>query len=227
MNRILIIEDEVKTANSIKQGLEENSFLTETAYDGNSGLRLARKGNYDLIICDVILPGQNGKEICRSLRAEQIHTPVLMLTALNSVSDKLEGFDSGVDDYLSKPFEFRELLARVRALLKRHPQIVQTATILKCADLELNLDTRKAVRSGRTIDLTLKEFALLEYFMQHANRVLSKAELAERVWGIDFDTGTNVIEVYVNYLRKKLEAEGAPRLIHTEFGMGYILKDQA
>lgn len=227
MNRILIIEDEVKTANSIKQGLEENSFLTETAYDGNSGLRLARKGNYDLIICDVILPGQNGKEICRSLRAEQIHTPVLMLTALNSVSDKLEGFDSGVDDYLSKPFEFRELLARVRALLKRHPQIVQTATILKCADLELNLDTRKAVRSGRTIDLTLKEFALLEYFMQHANRVLSKAELAERVWGIDFDTGTNVIEVYVNYLRKKLEAEGASRLIHTEFGMGYILKDQA
>lgn len=227
MNRILIIEDEVKTANSIKQGLEENSFLTETAYDGNSGLRLARKGNYDLIICDVILPGQNGKEICRSLRAEQIHTPVLMLTALNSVSDKLEGFDSGVDDYLSKPFEFRELLARVRALLKRHPQIVQTATILKCADLELNLDTRKAVRSGRTIDLTLKEFALLEYFMQHTNRVLSKAELAERVWGIDFDTGTNVIEVYVNYLRKKLEAEGAPRLIHTEFGMGYILKDQA
>lgn len=227
MNRILIIEDEVKTANSIKQGLEENSFLTETAYDGNSGLRMARKGNYDLIICDVILPGPNGKEICRSLRAEQIHTPVLMLTALNSVSDKLEGFDAGVDDYLSKPFEFRELLARVRALLKRQPQIVQTATILKCADLELNLDTRKAVRSGRTIDLTLKEFALLEYFLQHANRVLSKAELAERVWGIDFDTGTNVIEVYVNYLRKKLEAQGASRLIHTEFGMGYILKDQA
>lgn len=227
MNRILIIEDEVKTANSIKQGLEEHSFITETAHDGNSGLHLARKGNHDLIICDVILPGINGKEICRTLREEQIHTPVLMLTALNSVTDKLEGFDSGVDDYLSKPFEFRELLARIRALLKRRPEIVQIATTIKCGDLELNLDTRKAVRAGRTIDLTVKEFALLEYFMQHRNRVISKAELAERVWGIDFDTGTNVIEVYINYLRKKLEANNASRLIHTEFGMGYILKDQA
>lgn len=226
MNRILIIEDEVKTANSIKQGLEEHSLIIEIAHDGNSGLRLARKGNYDLIICDVILPGINGKEICRTLRDEQIHTPVLMLTALNSVTDKLEGFDSGVDDYLSKPFEFRELLARVRALLKRRPEIVQIATTIKYGDLELNLDTRKAIRAGRTIDLTVKEFALLEYFMQHRDRVIPKTELAERVWGIDFDTGTNVIEVYINYLRKKLEANNAHRLIHTEFGMGYILKDQ-
>lgn len=227
MNRLLIIEDEVKTANSIRQGLEENGYLIDTAYNGADGLRYARKGNHDLIICDVILPEYNGMELCRTLRAENIQTPVLMLTALNSVSDKIEGFDSGADDYLAKPFDFLELLARVKSLLKRNPQIVKNSEKLSFADLELNTDTRKAIRADRTIDLTAKEFALLEYFLLHPNRVLSKTELAGNVWGIDFDTGTNVIEVYINYLRKKLEAGGASRLVHTEFGMGYILKEKA
>jgi two-component system, OmpR family, copper resistance phosphate regulon response regulator CusR len=227
MNRLLIIEDEVKTANSIRQGLEENGYLIDTAYNGSDGLRYARKGNHDLIICDVILPEYNGMELCRTLRNENIQTPVLMLTALSSVSDKIEGFDSGADDYLAKPFDFLELLARVKSLLKRNPQIVKNSEKLLFADLELNIDMRKAIRADRTIDLTVKEFALLEYFMQHPNRVLSKTELAEKVWGIDFDTGTNVIEVYINYLRKKLEAGGLPRLVHTEFGMGYILKEKA
>lgn len=227
MNRLLIIEDEVKTANSIRQGLEENGYLIDTAYTGADGLDYARKGNHDLIICDVILPEYNGMELCRILRKENIQTPVLMLTALNSVSDKIEGFDAGADDYLAKPFDFLELLARVKSLLKRNPQLAKNAEKLFFADLELNTDTRKAIRADRTIDLTVKEFALLEYFMQHPNRVLAKTELAEKVWGIDFDTGTNVIEVYINYLRKKLEAGGAPRLVHTEFGMGYILKEKA
>jgi two-component system copper resistance phosphate regulon response regulator CusR len=226
MNRLLVIEDEVKTANSIRQGLEENGFAIDTAYDGAEGLQMARNGNHDLIICDVILPHYNGKEICRLLREENIQTPVLILTALNSISDKLEGFDSGADDYLAKPFEFAELFARVKSLLKRNPKISSNSDKLIFSDLELNTDTRKAIRAGRTIDLTVKEFALLEYFMRNLNRVISKTELAEKVWGIDFDTGTNVIEVYINYLRKKLEAGGASRLVHTEFGMGYILKEK-
>jgi two-component system copper resistance phosphate regulon response regulator CusR len=226
MQRLLIIEDEVKTARSIKQGLEEHHYDVELAYDGDVGAKMAMRGNYDLIVSDIILPGLNGIEICKQLRAAQIQTPVLMLTALGTVADKVEGFDSGADDYLSKPFEFQELLVRIRALLKRNPQIVQPHRVLTIADLTLNLDTKKADRSGTEIELTAKEFALLEYFILHKNRVLSKVEIAEHVWGIDFDTGTNVIEVYVNYLRKKIDKNFSPKLIHTQFGMGYIMKEK-
>ena len=226
MQRLLIIEDEVKTARSVKQGLEEHNYQVEVAYDGTVGSKMALRGNYDLIISDIVLPGMNGIELCKQLRMAQIQTPVLMLTALGTIADKIEGFDSGADDYLPKPFEFKELLARIKALLKRNPKITAPARDLTVADLTLSLETKKATRGGKEIELTAKEFALLEYFILNKNRVLSKSEIADHVWGIDFDTGTNVIEVYVNYLRKKIDKDFEPRLIHTQFGMGYIMKDK-
>jgi two-component system copper resistance phosphate regulon response regulator CusR len=226
MHRLLIIEDEIKTARSIKQGLEENMYNVEIAYDGVMGMKLALRNKYDLIITDIIMPGKNGIDLCKELREEKIETPILMLTALGTVADKLEGFDSGADDYLAKPFEFQELLARIKALLKRNPQIKADTRLLSIADLELNLDTKKAMRMKREIDLTAKEFALLEYFIINKGRVVSKTEIAERVWGIDFDTGTNIVEVYVNYLRKKIDRNFPTKLIHTQFGMGYIMKEK-
>jgi DNA-binding response OmpR family regulator len=226
VHRILVIEDEVKTAKSIRQGLEEHSFQVEIAYDGQTGLKLALEGNHDLIITDIILPHMNGIELCRKIREEKIQKPILMLTALGGITDKVEGFGSGADDYLPKPFEFLELVVRVRALLKRSQNISRAARVLSIANLELNLDTKKASRDGTEIELTAKEFALLEYFIHNRNRVLSKIEIAEHVWGIDFDTGTNVIEVYVNYLRKKIDRDFTPKLIHTQFGMGYIMNEK-
>jgi two-component system copper resistance phosphate regulon response regulator CusR len=226
MQKILVIEDEVKTAQSIRQGLEEHQFHVDIAYDGIMGKRMALRNKYDMIITDIIMPGKNGIDLCRELRKENLQAPILMLTALGTIADKLEGFDSGADDYLAKPFEFKELLARIKALLKRNPQILQESHHLTYADLELNLDTKKAVRNGKEIDLTAKEFALLHYFILNKGRVLSKVEIAQHVWGIDFDTGTNVVEVYVNYLRKKIDKDFASKLIHTQFGMGYIMKEK-
>lgn len=226
MQRLLIIEDEVKTAQSVKQGLEEHYYKVDVAYDGGMGKKMALRNKYDLIISDIILPVKNGIELCRELRNENVQTPILMLTALGTVADKLEGFDSGADDYLAKPFEFQELLARIRALLKRNPQIAQEARLLTIADLELNLDTKKARRNEKEISLTAKEFALLQYLILHKGRVLSKVEIAQHVWGIDFDTGTNVVEVYVNYVRKKIDKDFSTKLIHTQFGMGYIMKEK-
>jgi len=225
MHRLLIVEDEIKTAQSLKQGLQEHHFEVEVAYDGETGRKMAARDKYDLIVTDVIMPGMNGNEFCRRLREAKIQTPILMLTALGTVADKVEGFDSGADDYLPKPFEFQELLARIKALLKRNPRIVQPHDVLSIADLELDLSTKKASRAGKVIDLTAKEFALLEFFMENKGRVLSKTEIAEKVWGIDFDTGTNVVEVYVNYLRKKVDRAFSQKLIHTQFGMGYIMKE--
>ena len=226
MQRLLVIEDEIKTARSIRQGLEEHNYDVDLSPDGTTGLRMALKGNYDLIICDVILPGIKGTVLCKELRSADVETPVLMLTALGTVADKVEGFDAGADDYLAKPFEFVELLARIKALLKRPPLIAQPSNVLTIADLVLDLNRRKADRGGVSIDLTAKEFALLEYFIQHKNRVLSKTEIAEHVWGIDFDTGTNIVEVYVNYLRKKIDRDYPRKLIHTQFGMGYIMTEK-
>lgn len=226
MHKLLVIEDEAKTAQSVKQGLEEHQFQVDIAFDGGMGKKMALRNKYDLIISDIIMPGKNGIDLCRELREEHVQTPILMLTALGTVADKLEGFDSGADDYLPKPFEFQELLARIKALLKRNPRIVQEAHELSFADLILNLDTKKAVRSNKEIELTAKEFALLHYFILHKGRVLSKAEIAQHVWGVDFDTGTNVVEVYVNYLRKKIDKDFSPKLIHTRFGMGYIMKEK-
>lgn len=226
MQRILVIEDEIKTADSLRQGLGENHYEVEVAYDGTTGRKAALKNQFDLIITDIVLPGINGIELCRELRAAQVETPILMLTALGTLDNKVEGFDSGADDYLPKPFEFKELLARIRALLKRNPHTQKMAHRIGLADLELNLDTRKARRQGTEIDLTAKEFALLEYFIRNSGRVLSKNEIADRVWGIDFDTGTNVVEVYINYLRKKIDRDFPQKLIHTAFGMGYIMKEK-
>lgn len=226
MQRLLIVEDEIKTAESLRQGLEELYYMVDVANDGLVAKKMAVRNTYDLIISDIVLPGLSGIELCAQLRKAKIETPILMLTALGTLDDKLQGFDSGADDYLPKPFEFKELLVRIRALLKRNPHTIKENNILSFADLELNLDTRKAKRNNTEIDLTAKEFALLEYFIRNKGRVLSKSEIAERVWGIDFDTGTNVIEVYVNYLRKKIDRDFPEKLIHTQFGMGYIMKQK-
>ena len=223
--KVLIIEDEQKVAKALQQGLEEHQISCELAFDGQIGKRLALRNFYDMIILDVILPGMNGFDICRELRQAGINTPVLMLTALDTTDDKLSGFDVGADDYLSKPFEFRELLARIRSIVNRCSGVMQTSNLLRFADLELNLDTQTASRGGRTIELTAKEFALMEYLIRNKGRVLSKAEIADKVWDINFDTGTNVIEVYVNYLRKKVDKDFPNKLIHTQIGKGYILKE--
>jgi two-component system copper resistance phosphate regulon response regulator CusR len=222
--RILIIEDEVKTVQSIKQGLEEHQWEVDVAYDGTMGFQLASRSSYALIISDIILPGMNGLELCRKLRESDVSTPILMLTALGTTDDKIVGLDAGADDYLMKPFEFRELMARVRALTRRNNSAVQTTNLLKIADLELNPDTKKVVRAGKEISLTAKEFQLLEYFLRHQGRVISKVELAERFWDLTFDTGTNIIEVYINFLRKKIDKDFDPKLLHTQIGMGYVVK---
>ncbi|GLU53916.1 MULTISPECIES: response regulator [Dyadobacter] len=222
--KLLLIEDEPKTVQSLKQGLEENGYEVDIAYDGLIGKQLAKKGGYQLIISDIIIPGINGIELCRELRHSGDETPILMLTALGSTDDKVTGLDAGADDYLVKPFEFKELLARVRALTKRGSTISQTAQILRFADIEVSMDAKTVHRSGNKINLTAREFNLLVYLIRNQGRVVSKVEIAEQVWDIGFDTGTNVIEVYVNYLRKKIDKDYPVKLIHTQFGMGYVLK---
>lgn len=222
--RILLIEDEVKTVQIIQQGLEEQHYEVDIAYDGAMGFQLAIRNPYSLIISDIILPVFNGLELCRKIRETQISTPVLMLTALGTTDDKIVGLDAGADDYLAKPFEFRELLARIRALTRRGNTTIQTSNVLRIADLEMDLDMKAVSRSGKDIPLTAKEFTLLEYFIRHQGRVISKAELAEKIWDVTFDTGTNVIEVYVNFLRKKIDKDFSTKLLHTQIGMGYVLK---
>jgi two-component system, OmpR family, copper resistance phosphate regulon response regulator CusR len=223
---LLLIEDEPKTVQSLKQGLEENGYQVDVAYDGLIGKQLAMRNNYHLIVSDIIIPGLNGIELCRELRDQGKQTPILMLTALGTTDDKVQGFDAGADDYLVKPFEFKEFLARVRALTKRGGVVNQTAQTLRFADLEVNMDAKTVFRYGKKIELTAREFNLLVYLIRNQGRVVSKAEIAEQVWDIDFDTGTNIIEVYVNYLRKKIDRDFEPKLIHTQFGMGYVLKSE-
>jgi DNA-binding response OmpR family regulator len=225
--KILLIEDEKKIADTLSKGLKELDYHVETAYDGKIGLRLFESGKFNLIITDINLPGINGYEVCRAIRSRNEHVPVLMLTAMGAMPDKIEGFDAGADDYLVKPFEFKELLVRIRALLKRTMnQQMPSGNILKVANLELNVDSKEVTRAGKEVNLTAKEFQLLEYFMRNRNRVVSRADIAEKVWDLDFDTKTNVIDVYVNFLRKKIEKEAEPRLIHTQVGMGYIMKEK-
>ncbi|SDW02948.1 DNA-binding response regulator, OmpR family, contains REC and winged-helix (wHTH) domain [Hydrobacter penzbergensis] len=224
--KLLIVEDEKKIANALKKGLSENGYHVEMAFDGLIGRKLFLSHSYDLVILDINLPGLNGYELCKIIRNHNQQVPVIMLTALSSTEDKIEGFDAGADDYVIKPFEFKELLVRIRALLKRTMyQQLPTGNILKVGGLEMNLDTKEVKREGQQILLTAKEFQLLEYFMRNRNRVLSRADIAESVWDIDFDTKTNVIDVYVNYLRNKIDKHFSTRLIHTQVGMGYILKE--
>lgn len=223
--KLLIVEDEPKTLQAIQQGLEESQFEVDIAYDGLMAKRLALKNNYAAIITDLILPGLNGYELCRQLRAEGLTTPILMLTALGETDDKVMGYDAGADQYLTKPFQFSVLLAMVRALTKRGMQVSLTAQTLRYGGIEINLDAKSVTRDGQPIDLTAREFALLEFLMRNQGRVLSKPAIAEHVWDLNFDTGTNVVEVYINYLRKKIDRDFPKKLIHTQFGMGYVLKE--
>lgn len=221
---ILLIEDEPKTQAFIKKGLEENGYAVDTASDGLTGKRLAMAGMYQLIISDIVLPGLDGVALCRELRESNNNTPLLMLTALGGVGHVVAGLDSGADDYLVKPFEFRELLARIRTLTKRNPAAQQEALTLSLGDLEMNMVSRVVRRAGREIQLTAKEYALLEFFLRNKEKVLSRQEIVRQVWGLDFDTGTNMVEVYVNYLRRKIDKDFSEKLIHTQFGLGYVMK---
>jgi len=226
MIKILLIEDEPKTVQSLKQGLEENNYDVSIAYDGLMGKQLALTHTYQLIVSDIIIPGINGLDLCRELRAQGIQTPILMLTALSTTDDKLNGFEAGADDYLPKPFDFKELLARVKALIKRSNQTILDAQVLKFADLEMDLNSSLVSRAGQMIHLTSKEFQLLEYFLRNQEKVISKAEIAENIWEVEDENSSNLIEVYVNYLRKKVDKGFSSKLIHTQFGMGYILRQE-
>lgn len=223
---ILLVEDEVKVAAFIKKGLEKQGFTVEIAADGREGKQFFEEKTYDLAILDVNLPYIDGVELAAYIRSKNTQIPILMLTALGTTADKLNGFDAGVDDYLVKPFDFMELIARLKALLKRAAKATEPANILRVADLELDLDQKIARRNGQNIELTAKEYALLEYLMRNRNRVVSKVDIAEQVWDIAFDTGTNFIEVYINYLRKKIDKDAPTKLIHTVVGMGYTLKEK-
>ena len=222
----MLIEDEPKTVQYIKKGLEENDYEVDAATDGMTGKHLALRNAYELIITDIVLPGLDGRKLCLQLREADIATPILMLTALGSTDEIVLGFEFGADDYLVKPFEFKELLARIKALTKRQARLAQGENILSIGDLKLDVTRRVVSRGGRTIELTAKEFSLLEYFLNNPGKVISRAELARNIWKVNFDTGTNMVEVYVNYLRKKIDKDFEKKLIHTQFGMGYILKEE-
>jgi len=224
--KILIVEDEPKVASFIKKGLEENNYEAEIAYDGISGEKLSHLYKYDLFILDIIIPGISGIDLCKKLKTKNPNIPVLMLTALGTTDDKLIGFDAGADDYMIKPFEFRELLARIKVLLKTSNQTVDISNKLIAGELELDIDRKIAIRGGTHIELTAKEFSLLEYFMRNKGRVLSRNDIAENVWDTNFDSGTNVVDVYVNFLRKKIDKEFDKKLINTKVGFGYVFGDQ-
>ena len=226
--RLLLVEDEQKIADALKLGLTEDGYSVDAAYDGNIGWKLFQQHKYDLVILDINLPGLNGYDLCKRIRNKSTQVPVIMLTALSSLNDKIEGYDAGADDYIIKPFEFKELLMKIRVLLKRSShQNVPVGSILKAADLEMNLDSKEVKRDNTVINLTAKEFQLLEYLMRNKNRVVSRSDIAINVWDIDFDTNTNVIDVYINYVRNKVDKKFEPKLIHTQVGMGYILKDNS
>ena len=222
---ILIIEDDLRVAELLQRGLVEHGFTPTLAYDGISGKKLALQNDYDLIITDIILPKMDGIDLCKLIRQSKPNMPIIMLTALGTTDDKIEGFDAGADDYLVKPFEMRELMARIRALLNRRANSNNNSSvILNYDDLEMNLHTKMVKRNNQDISLTPKEFKLLEYMLQNPERVLSRSEIAEKVWDTHFDTGTNFIDVYINYLRKKIDREFEHKLIHTKSGMGFVLK---
>lgn len=226
--KVLVIEDEQKVAAFIKSGLEQHFYDVDLAHNGLTGDKLASSQDYDIILLDLMIPSVNGIDLCKRIKAKKPNLPVLMLTALGTTRDKLAGFDAGADDYLVKPFEFDELLARIKALTKRmNPTLQSPAQLtLEIGDLRLDLDKKVAHRGNKKIFLTAKEFDLLEYFMRNPGRVISRPELAEKVWDITFDTGTNVVEVYINILRKKIDRDFTPKLLHTRIGLGYMLSTE-
>ncbi len=220
--RLLLVEDEKKVSAFIKKGLEEEGYAVDLASDGEEGQFMGLDGVHDLIILDINLPGKDGLSVLQELRRKKITAPVLLLTVRAAIEDKVIGLDTGADDYLTKPFSFQELLARIRALIRR--QTDAESPLLKVADLTLDPARRRVFRGEKKIELTAKEFALLDYFMRHPDRVLTRTMIAEHVWDYDFDPMTNVIDVYVNYLRKKIETGDGQKLIHTIRGVGYVLK---
>lgn len=227
MKKILLIEDEANVVSLLKRGLEEEGYAISVAMDGLSGYEMASKHGFDLMIVDIMLPGMNGIDICRKIRLQKVATPILMLTALGSTENIVAGLDNGADDYLVKPFNFKELLARVRTLLRRNQDSntdFPDDEVLSIADLRLNLDTKTVTRSGKDIQLTATEFRLTEYLLRNKTRVLSRMQILEYVWGVDFNMNTNVVDVYINYLRKKIDKDFEPKLIQTVVGMGYVLK---
>jgi two-component system copper resistance phosphate regulon response regulator CusR len=223
--RLLLVEDEPKLASFIQKGFQNEGYELDVAYDGRMGQSLFRQNEYDLVILDVNLPYINGFELCRLIRADHPRMPVLLLTALDSLEDKVEGFEAGTDDYLVKPFKFQELLLRTRALIKRSSDSTSVKRVLQLADLELNLEAKTVSRAGQRINLTTKEYALLEYLLTHQGKVISRVDISEKVWELGFDTNTNVIDVYISHLRKKLDKGHDQKLIHTIVGMGYVMRE--
>lgn len=221
--KILVVEDEKKISDFLKRGLKEEGYSVDIAHDGEQGYFLSSTSDYDLVVLDIMLPKLDGIGLCRKLREEKIFTPVMMLTARDTIKDKVAGLDSGADDYLTKPFAFEEFLARIRALLRKKDSYAVTK--MQVSDLVLDLLTHKVSRSGKEIELTTKEYSLLEYFMRNAENVVTRTMIAEHVWDINFDTYTNVIDVYINYLRNKIDRGHKHKLIHTLRGRGYVLKE--
>lgn len=225
--KILLIEDEPKMLRSLRRGLEEHGMRVDEAADGLAGVHLLERNEYSVIVSDVIMPGMTGLELIQHLRSSSNQTPVILLTALSETDEKVAGFEAGADDYLTKPFEFRELLARVQALARRSsPQPPAPSPTLRFGEMEMNLEAKEFYREGRKIALTPREFALMEYFLKNPGRVISKTEISEKVWNLNFDTGTNVVEVYVNFLRKKVDRDFDKKLIHTQFRIGYVLREE-
>ena len=223
--QILVIEDEKRVADLIRRGLEDQDYTVDLSFDGRTGKAMALAHAYDLIIMDIILPDMNGIVLCKELRLVKPDVPIIMLTALGTTDDKVDGLDAGADDYLVKPFDFRELTARIRSLTKRKGKSESLPPVLKVADLELDPTSLRVSRGGKEIALTPTEFKLLLYLMQNKGRVLPRNEIAEKVWDTTYDTGTNFIDVYVNYLRRKIDKDHPVKLIHTRSGIGFVLKE--
>jgi two-component system, OmpR family, copper resistance phosphate regulon response regulator CusR len=222
---VLLIEDEPKVVEFIRKGLTENGCNVTVSYDGKTGKRMAIQEDYDVIILDIMLPSINGLEVCEQLRQEQVRVPIIMLSALGTVDDKVEGLQRGADDYMVKPFHFKELLSRIHALTRRNNKNIYTTSSLSFADLHLDRERKIAIRGKKEIILTAKEYGLLELFIVNSNRVLSRSFIAEKVWGNDFDASSNVIDVLINYLRNKIDKGFPNKLIHTVVGMGYSMKE--
>ncbi|MBO9658716.1 MAG: response regulator transcription factor [Chitinophagaceae bacterium] len=224
--RILLVEDEVRIADTLRMGLAENGYEVEVAYDGQIGWRMFQTKRFNLLILDINLPGITGYELTKMVRAQNENVPIIMLTALSSLDDKIEGYDAGADDYIIKPFEFKELLMKIRVLMRRTADIqAPVGNLLRADDLLMNLDTKEVKRDDTIVHLTAKEFQLLEYLLRNKNRVVSRADIAINVWDIDFDTNTNIIDVYINYVRNKIDKPFPKKLIQTQVGMGYMLKE--
>lgn len=223
--RALVVDDELKTADFIRKGLVENGFRVDVAHYGTDGLKLAQDSDYDVIVLDVMMPGIDGWDVVQKLRSKQNMTPIIFLTALDGVDDRIKGLKLGADDYIVKPFTFAELLARIYAVLRRG-QVQKRSTLYKVADLEFDIENRRVVRAGIRIDLTPKEFALLSLFMRKAGEVLTRTQIAERIWNIDFNHDTNVVDVHMRRLRAKIDDPFEKKLIHTVRGVGYVLEDR-